>query len=110
MDGLPLLLDAAGRRPPEDVGGVPSHAEYLDPMDDPDRPEHESMRIWGSGVSIQTLSIARRSMTPSMPLRKVGAALYHEAIEIGVKHKSEVSQCFACHRLMCLLIESVPWV
>jgi Plasmid pRiA4b ORF-3-like protein len=29
-DGLPFLLDAAGRCPPEDVGGAPGYAEYLD--------------------------------------------------------------------------------
>jgi hypothetical protein len=47
MDGLPLLLDAVGRCPPEDVGGVPGYAEYLEAIDDPTHPEHESMRIWG---------------------------------------------------------------
>ena len=47
MDGLPLLLDAAGRCPPEDVGGVPGYAEYLEAIGDPTHPEHESMRIWG---------------------------------------------------------------
>lgn len=47
LDGLPLLLDAIGRCPPEDVGGVPGYAEYLEAIDDPTHPEHESMRIWG---------------------------------------------------------------
>ncbi|MGX9445718.1 plasmid pRiA4b ORF-3 family protein (plasmid) [Nitrobacteraceae bacterium UC4446_H13] len=47
MEGLPLLLDAAGRCPPEDVGGVPGYAEYLEAIGDPNHPEHESMRIWG---------------------------------------------------------------
>lgn len=46
-DGLLLLLDAAGRCPPEDVGGVPGYADYLEAIGDPAHPEHESMRIWG---------------------------------------------------------------
>jgi hypothetical protein len=46
---LPLLLDATGRCPPEDVGGVPGYAEYLDAIGDPAHPEHEQMLIWGPG-------------------------------------------------------------
>lgn len=46
-EGLPLLLDAAGRCPPEDVGGAPGYAEYLDAISDPTHPEHEQMRRWG---------------------------------------------------------------
>ena len=29
IDGLPFLLEATGRCPPEDVGGAPGYAEYL---------------------------------------------------------------------------------
>src|ERR1700704_1325566 len=47
-DGLPFLLEAAGRCPPEDVGGPPGYAEYLDAIGDPAHPEHEQMRrLWG---------------------------------------------------------------
>lgn len=46
-EGLPLLLEAAGRCPPEDVGGAPGYAEYLDAIGDPAHPEHEQMRLWG---------------------------------------------------------------
>ncbi|WFU20593.1 plasmid pRiA4b ORF-3 family protein [Bradyrhizobium sp. CB3481] len=46
-EGLPLLLDAAGRCPPEDIGGAPGYAEYLDAIGDPAHPEHEQMRLWG---------------------------------------------------------------
>ena len=46
-DGLPLLLDAVGRCPPEDVGGAPGYADYLDAISDPTNPEHENMRLWG---------------------------------------------------------------
>ncbi|MBR1279262.1 plasmid pRiA4b ORF-3 family protein [Bradyrhizobium sp. AUGA SZCCT0283] len=46
-EGLPLLLEAAGRCPPEDVGGAPGYAEYLDGIRDPAHPEHEHMCLWG---------------------------------------------------------------
>ena len=32
MDGLPFLLEANGRCPPEDVGGPPGYAGYLEPF------------------------------------------------------------------------------
>ncbi|MGY3362901.1 MULTISPECIES: plasmid pRiA4b ORF-3 family protein [unclassified Bradyrhizobium] len=47
IEGLLLLLEAAGRCPPEDVGGAPASAEYLDAISDPTHPEHEHMRLWG---------------------------------------------------------------
>ncbi|WP_456794053.1 plasmid pRiA4b ORF-3 family protein [Bradyrhizobium sp. USDA 4506] len=46
-EGLPFLLEAAGRCPPEDVGGAPGYAEYLDAISDPTHPEHEHMRPRG---------------------------------------------------------------
>ena len=46
-DGLPLLLDAVGRCPPEDVGGPPGYADYLEALGDPAHPEHDHMRRWG---------------------------------------------------------------
>jgi hypothetical protein len=45
--GAPFLLEAAGRCPPEDVGGAPGYAEYLDAISDTAHPEHEQMRLWG---------------------------------------------------------------
>ena len=47
MAGLPLLLDAIGRCPPEDVGGPIGYTDYLEATSDPDRQEHENMRLWG---------------------------------------------------------------
>jgi hypothetical protein len=46
-DGLPLLLDAIGRCPPEDVGGPTGYTDYLDAIGDHAHPEHENMRLWG---------------------------------------------------------------
>ncbi|MGX4803520.1 plasmid pRiA4b ORF-3 family protein [Bradyrhizobium guangdongense] len=46
-EGLPFLLEAAGRCPPEDVGGAPGYAEYLAAISVSSHPEHEHMRLWG---------------------------------------------------------------
>ncbi|SCB56100.1 pRiA4b ORF-3-like protein, partial [Bradyrhizobium shewense] len=46
-EGLPFLLEAAGRCPPEDAGGAPGYAQYLDAISDATHPEHEHMRLWG---------------------------------------------------------------
>lgn len=46
-DGLPFLLEANGCCPPEDVGGPPGYADYLEVFGDPSHPEHDSMRRWG---------------------------------------------------------------
>ncbi|WP_349510016.1 plasmid pRiA4b ORF-3 family protein [Bradyrhizobium sp. Ghvi] len=42
-EGLPFLLEAAGRCPAENVGGA--YAEYLDPISDPTHPDNEHMRL-----------------------------------------------------------------
>ncbi|QOZ11810.1 plasmid pRiA4b ORF-3 family protein [Bradyrhizobium sp. CCBAU 51765] len=44
---LPLLLEATGRYPAEDVGGASGYAEYLDAISDPTHPEQEQRRLWG---------------------------------------------------------------
>jgi hypothetical protein len=61
-EGLPLLLEAAGRCPPEDVGGAPGYAEYLDAISD------QSTNTCASRArssSIPTSSTGRRSRRPS---------------------------------------------
>ena len=45
-EGLPLLLDAKGRCPPEDVGGPPGYELFLAALSDPAHPEHAAMRRW----------------------------------------------------------------
>jgi hypothetical protein len=42
----PRLVRAIGACPPEDVGGVPGYAEFLDAMADPKHEEHDRMREW----------------------------------------------------------------
>ncbi|MDH2357847.1 plasmid pRiA4b ORF-3 family protein [Bradyrhizobium sp. SSUT112] len=46
-EGLPLLLEATGPSPPEDVGGASGYADYLSAIGDPTLPERENMRLWG---------------------------------------------------------------
>lgn len=42
----PRYVDGAGRAPPEDVGGPPGFAAFLDAIHDPAHPEHGRMRDW----------------------------------------------------------------
>jgi Plasmid pRiA4b ORF-3-like protein len=49
MEGLPLLLEAKGRCPPEDVGGPPGYEHFLAAHSDPAHPEHAAMRNWIGG-------------------------------------------------------------
>ena len=42
----PRLLDAAGRCPPEDIGGPPGYAEFLDAIADPRHERHAELREW----------------------------------------------------------------
>jgi hypothetical protein len=46
MEGLPMLLDAKGRCPPEDVGGPPGYALFLAALNDPAHPEHAAVKRW----------------------------------------------------------------
>jgi hypothetical protein len=42
----PILLDAKGRCPPEDVGGPPGYSELLDVMANPKHKRHAEMTEW----------------------------------------------------------------
>ncbi len=44
----PVLIDAAGRCPPEDVGGPWGYAEFLDAIADPAHESHAEMKEWAS--------------------------------------------------------------
>lgn len=46
MEGLPFLLEAKGRCPPEDVGGAPGYEAFLAALSDPHHAEHAAMRRW----------------------------------------------------------------
>jgi hypothetical protein len=42
----PALIEAAGRCPPEDVGGPWGYTEFLDAIADPDHEQHDDMTEW----------------------------------------------------------------
>ena len=42
-------LDGARARPPEDVGGMPGYAGFLEILADPRHPEHREMKRWAGG-------------------------------------------------------------
>ncbi|OLM28126.1 hypothetical protein Ae717Ps2_6754 [Pseudonocardia sp. Ae717_Ps2] len=45
----PRCIDGRGACPPEDVGGTPGYAAFLDALADPDHPEHtDRVQWWGS--------------------------------------------------------------
>ena len=55
----PFLLAAAGRCPPEDVGGPSGYAEYLEAMADPNHERHAAMLEWrGSAFDPAKINIA----------------------------------------------------
>lgn len=43
---VPYCIDGANACPPEDVGGGPGYAEFLEAMADPSHPEHAAMLAW----------------------------------------------------------------
>jgi hypothetical protein len=45
----PQLIEAVGRCPPEDVGGLPGYQEFLEAIADPDHEEHDRNVTWVGG-------------------------------------------------------------
>ena len=55
----PRLLDAAGRCPPEDVGGPPGYEQYLEAIADPKHEQHSDLVAWrGPGFDPMTVDEA----------------------------------------------------
>ena len=50
LERYPQLVRAAGRCPPEDVGGPPGYAEFLEAIADPEHEEHEHLLTWCGGA------------------------------------------------------------
>jgi hypothetical protein len=42
----PFLIEAKGRCPPEDVGGPPGYAEFLEAIRDPEHERHDECKTW----------------------------------------------------------------
>jgi len=45
----PRLIDARGRCPPEDIGGPPGYAEFLEALADPNHDRHAELKEWYDG-------------------------------------------------------------
>lgn len=43
---LPYLLEASGKTPPEDVGGIPGFIQFYEAISNPHHPEHELFTDW----------------------------------------------------------------
>lgn len=43
---LPVCVGGANAAPPDDCGGVPGYADFVQAMTDPDHPEHDEMKGW----------------------------------------------------------------
>ncbi len=58
-EGLPFLIDAIRRCPPEDVGGPPGYAQMIDALSDPAHPDHADTRRWaGEGFNPAQLNLS----------------------------------------------------
>ncbi len=49
----PYLLEASGKAPPEDVGGVGGFVNFREIMMDPDHPEHKETKEWAKYWSLE---------------------------------------------------------
>lgn len=52
---VPYCVDGANACPPEDVGGEPGYADFLEAMADPGHPEHAAMLEWHGSTFDPTL-------------------------------------------------------
>ncbi|WP_271623609.1 plasmid pRiA4b ORF-3 family protein [Bradyrhizobium sp. CCBAU 11430] len=73
-EGLPLLLEAAGRCPPGHVGGALGYADHLDAIGAPPHPEHEICVSGDPISSIPMTSTGRCLRQPSTHYPKLEAA------------------------------------
>ncbi|CAN7639258.1 plasmid pRiA4b ORF-3 family protein [Brucella pseudogrignonensis] len=63
----PMLLEATGNFPPEDVGGPWGYQEFCDALADPVQERHaETLECWRAAIMIPPPLTSRRSTKPSM--------------------------------------------
>lgn len=61
--GYPTCVEGEGACPPEDVGGIPGYAEFLEVMKDKNLSEHERLKDWAdSQYYKETFDIERTNM------------------------------------------------
>ncbi len=65
-----ICLDGQNACPPEDVGGAPGYADFLEALADPANPEHEDLKQWVGGsfdpVAFDVADVNER-LNPSTP-------------------------------------------
>jgi hypothetical protein len=64
----PILIEAIGRCPPEDVGGPPGYEEFLEAIADPEHERHAEMHDW-CGEDFDPLAVDASQI--SQALRKL---------------------------------------
>lgn len=73
-DRLPRFVAGKWRCPPEDVGGFPGFANFLDALSDPRHPEHRDLRDWYGGsfdpTDIDEPAITARMAPPGRAPRR----------------------------------------
>ena len=72
----PILIEAIGRCPPEDVGGPPGYEEFLDAIADPEHERHAEMHDW-CGEDFDPLAVDASQI--SQALRKLATKLTRTA-------------------------------
>ncbi len=56
---IPRCIDGKGNTPPEDVGSISGYEEFIEAINDPDHPEHESYKIWAESLNYETFDIEK---------------------------------------------------
>lgn len=64
-EGLPMLLDAKGRCPPEDVGGPPGYEHFLAALSDPAHRDHAELSRWAP-EDFDPANLDRRALEASV--------------------------------------------
>ena len=72
----PILIEAIGRCPPEDVGGPPGYEEFLEAIADPEHERHAEMHDW-CGEDFDPLAVDASQI--SQALRKLATKLTRTA-------------------------------
>lgn len=67
----PICIDGARHRPPEDVGGVPGYAKFLESWHEPAHEEHSAIRQWaGRAFQPDKFNIPATNKAIALALRK----------------------------------------
>jgi hypothetical protein len=58
----PMCLDGKGDAPPEDVGGEPGYADFLEAINERTHPDHSDMIKWGKSQRFESFDIDKVNM------------------------------------------------